>query len=98
MGASGPEERPTRPAGLEAEVRRLRQLAAVAILAAFALAGYALLTRPRPGRVAVAGGVEIRDDQGRLRGSFGLDRNGLPSVKLYDHRGHEQVALAISSG
>ena len=97
MGPSGPEPWAGRIVGVEAEARRLRWLAAGAILAAVTLAGYAVLSGPRPGRMVVAGGLEIRDDQGRLRGSFALDRSGLPAVRLYDHRGHEQVALSIPS-
>jgi hypothetical protein len=97
MGPSGPELWAGRIVGVEAEVRRLRWLAAGAILAAVTLAGYAVLSRPRPGRLVVAGGLEIRDDEGRLRGSFGLDHSGLPAVRLFDHRGHEQVALSIPS-
>lgn len=83
--------------GMEAEVRRLRGLAAVLIVATFALGANAALSRPRPGRAIVAGGLEIRDTDGRLRGTFGLDHHGLPGMKLYDQRGLEQVTLAIPS-
>ncbi|HEY2159626.1 MAG TPA: hypothetical protein VGH33_28640 [Isosphaeraceae bacterium] len=83
--------------GLETEVRRLRLLAAVLIVATLALGGNAALSRPRPGRTLVAGGLEIRDAEGRLRGTFGLDHYQLPGLKLYDQRGGEQVTLAIPS-
>ncbi len=83
--------------GMEAQVRRLRGLAAILIVATFALGANAALSRPRPGRMLVAGGLEIRDADGRLRGTFGLDYSGLPGLKLYDQRGLEQVTLAIPS-
>jgi hypothetical protein len=83
--------------GMAAEVRRLRRLAAALIVAMTVLGGYAALSRPRPGRPVVAGSVEIRDRDGRLRGTFGVDRDGLPGLRLYDHRGSEQVTLAIPS-
>jgi hypothetical protein len=81
--------------GMAAEVRRLRRLAAALVAAMLALIGYAAYSRPRPGRAVVAGSVEIRDKDGRLRGTFGVDRDGLPGLRLYDQRGLEQVALAI---
>jgi hypothetical protein len=83
--------------GLALEVRRLRWLAAVLTVATLGLGANAALSRPRPGRTLVAGGVELRDAEGRLRGSFGLDYNGLPGMKLYDQRGWEQVMLTIPS-
>lgn len=83
--------------GMETEVRRLRILAAVLIAATLALGANAALSRPRPGRTLVASSLEIRDADGRLRGTFGLDYSGLPGVKLYDQRGSEQVTLAIPS-
>jgi hypothetical protein len=69
----------------------------VLIVAALALGSNAALSRPRPGRTLVAGGLEIRDAEGRLRGTFGLDHYELPGLKLYDQRGGEQVTLAIPS-
>ncbi len=82
---------------METEVRRLRVLAAVLIAATLALGANSVLSRPRAGRTLVASAVEIRDAEGRLRGTFGIDRSGLPGVKLYDQRGSEQVTLAIPS-
>jgi hypothetical protein len=82
---------------MEIEVRRLRGLAAALVVATLVLGGHAALSRPRPGRPIVAGSVEIRSQDGKLRGTFGVDHDGLPGLKLYDHRGLEQVTLAIPS-
>jgi hypothetical protein len=97
MELSKVEEMSGRIVGLEAEVRRLRRLVAVPVLATLILGGYAGFSRVRAGRALVVSSVEIRDKDGRLRGSLGLDRYGLPGLRLYDHRGSEQVTLAIPS-
>jgi hypothetical protein len=97
MESSKVEEMSGRIVGLEAEVRRLRRLVAIPIIATLILGGYAGFSRARAGRALVVGSVEIRDNEGRLRGSLGLDRYGLPGLRLYDHRGSEQVVLEIPS-
>jgi hypothetical protein len=97
MELSNVEQMAGRLSGLEAEVRRLRRVAVLPILMALAVAGFAAFTRPRAGRPLTVGSVEIRDREGRLRGAFGVDAVGLPGLKLYDHRGMEQVTLAIPS-
>lgn len=91
------EQMAGRIAGLEAEVRRLRRLVVIPILMALGVAGLAAAARPRPGQPLVVGSIELRDEQGRLRGSFGLDRCGLPGLRLLDHRGLDQVTLSIPS-
>jgi hypothetical protein len=95
MEPSKVEEMAGRLAGLEAEVRRLRRAAVLPIVMVLAVVGFAAFTRPRAGRPLTVGSVEIRDGEGRLRGTFGVDSVGLPGLKLYDHRGFEQVTLAI---
>jgi hypothetical protein len=97
MGSSKEEEMSGRISGLESEVRRLRRIVVIPTLAMLLLGGYMLFSRPHQGRPVMVSSLEIRDKEGRLRGSFGLDRDGLPGLRLYDHRGSEQVALAIPS-
>jgi hypothetical protein len=97
MEPSKAEEMAGRVASLEAEVRRLRRVVVVPIVMALAVAGFAAFSRPRAGRPLTVGSVEIRDEEGRLRGAFGVDPVGLPGLRLYDHRGNEQVTLSIPS-
>ncbi len=97
MDPSKAEQMAARLAGLEAQVRGLRRLLVIPVLMAIVVAGFAAFSRVRPGRTITVGGVEIRDEQGRLRGSFGLDSSGLPGLTLYDQRGLEQIALSIPS-
>jgi hypothetical protein len=97
MEPSKVEQMADRIVGLEAEIRRLRRLVVIPILMTLVVAGFAAFTRPRAGRPLSVGSVEIRDEQGRLRGAFGVDRVGLPGLRLYDHRGLEQVSLSIPS-
>jgi hypothetical protein len=83
--------------GLERENRRLRWVTA-GLLTGFVLLGaMAILSRDRGGRTLEAQRLVIRDQDGRLRGSFGVDRDGLPALKVFDHRGHEQIELGVPS-
>jgi hypothetical protein len=83
--------------GLEQENRRLRGLAMALLAGAIGIGAVAIFPRDRGGRKIEAQQLVIRDKEGRLRGSFGIDRDGLPSLKLYDHRGLEQVMLGVQS-
>lgn len=83
--------------GLERENHRLRWIAGALIVGVLGLGAMAICARDRVGRTLEAQRLVLRDKEGRLRGSFGVDGIGLPSLKLYDHRGLEQIALGIQS-
>jgi hypothetical protein len=83
--------------GLERENRRLRGILMALLAGAVGLGGLAVFPRERGGRKIETQQLVLRDREGRLRGTFGVDRDGLPSLKLYDHRGLEQVELGVQS-
>ena len=91
------EEVAERLDGLERENRRLRGIAMALLAGALGLGALALFPRERGSRKVETQQLVLRDKEGRLRGSFGVDRDGLPSMKLYDHRGLEQVMLGVQS-
>ena len=85
--------------GLERENRRLRGIATALLAGAARMVGPRRhgVTREQRGRKIETQQLVLRDQEGRLRGSFGVDLSGLPSLKIYDHRGLEQVMLGIQS-
>jgi hypothetical protein len=84
--------------GLERENRRLRWVAAGMFIAAAVLATETHLSKgPRTRGVHEVEKVVIRDKEGRLRASFGLDESGMPGLKMYDSRGLEQIVLGTPS-
>jgi hypothetical protein len=82
---------------LERQNRGLRRSSGLIILGACALAAFALLGPRRSAGTIEARRLVIRDHEGRVRGSFGVDSGGLPALKLLDRRGLEQVELGIPS-
>jgi hypothetical protein len=84
--------------GLERENRRLRWVAAGMFVAAAVLATETHFSKaPRVRGVQEVEKLVIRDKEGRLRASFGLDETGLPGLKMYDSRGLEQITLGTPS-
>jgi hypothetical protein len=83
--------------GLERENRRLKWIATAMLTGIVSLGAAALFPRDRGARKLEAQQLVIRDNEGRLRGSFGVDSTGLPALKVYDHRGLEQVMLGVQS-
>ncbi len=83
--------------GLERENRRLRRVAVALLAGVLVLGAFAFLPRGRNGRTIEAERLVLRDKEGRLRGSFGVDKSGLPALKIFDHRGLEQIMLGVQS-
>lgn len=83
--------------GLERENRRLRRIATFLLAGLLGVGALAAATCGRRGRTIEAQNLVLRDREGRLRGSFGVDRSGLPSLKIFDHRGQEQITLGAES-
>lgn len=83
--------------GLERENRRLRWIATAMMAGALSLGAVAIFQRDRGAKKLETQQLVLRDREGRLRGSFGVDPSGLPSLKIYDHRGLEQVMLGVQS-
>ena len=83
---------------LDALQRTNSRLRLTAVGLAVGLIGLAMAAAPPrggAGRTIEAGQLVLRDKEGRVRGSFGVDRSGLPSLKLFDRRGLVQIALGI---
>jgi hypothetical protein len=83
--------------GLERENRRLRWIAGGLLVALLAMGASAILGRERGGRTLDVQRLVIRDKEGRVRGSFGVDHVGLPTLKILDKRGNEQIELGVPS-
>lgn len=83
--------------GLERENHRLRWISGALLVGVLGLGAMAAFARDRGGRTLEVQRLVLRDKEGRLRGSLGVDGGGLPSLKLYDHRGLEQIALGVHS-
>ncbi len=83
--------------GLERENRRLHWIAGGLLLALLAMGASAIFGRDRGGRTLEVQKLVIRDKEGRVRGSFGVDRTGLPALKIVDRRGNEQIELGVPS-
>jgi hypothetical protein len=83
--------------GLERENRTLRWIAGGLLVALLAAGALAMLSRDRGGRTLEAQKLVIRDKEGRIRGSFGVDHIGLPALKILDKRGNEQIELGVPS-
>jgi hypothetical protein len=91
------EEVGARLESLERTNRRLRGAAAVLLAGLVAVAAVAMPGRGRVARTVEAQRLVIRDNDGRIRGSFGVDRIGLPGLKILDHRGLEQIDIGVQS-
>src|SRR5947209_3129688 len=83
--------------GLERENRRLRWIAGGLLVGVVVLGAVAIFGPDRARRTLVAERLVIRDREGRVRASFGLDASGLPGLKIFDRRGLEQIELGIPS-
>lgn len=83
--------------GLERENRRLRWAAGVLLVGVMTLTIVALVGPRRGARTIEAQKLVIRDREGRIRGSFGVDPSGLPGLKIFDRRGLEQIDLGVQS-
>jgi hypothetical protein len=81
--------------GVEHENRRLKWVAGAMFIGMVAFGAMAVLGRRGTGQTLVAERLVIRDAQGRVRGSFGVDRDGLPALKVFDRRGLEQIELGV---
>jgi hypothetical protein len=81
--------------GLERENRRLRWAAGVLLVGMVAFGAIIVVGSRGAARTVVAEKLVIRDSLGRVRGSFGVDRDGLPSLKVFDRRGIEQIELGV---
>jgi hypothetical protein len=97
MAMSTNEAMTERLDGLERENRRLRWIATAMMAGALSLGAVAIFHRDRGAKKLETQQLVLRDQEGRLRGSFGVDEAGLPSLKVYDHRGLEQVMLGVQS-
>jgi len=51
-----------------------------------------------PPRTMAAQEIVLVDARGRTRGALGLNKNGDPSLSIYDHQGTLRSALQISEG
>jgi hypothetical protein len=87
----------TRLDGLERENKRLRWIAGGLLAGLFVVGASGILGRDRGGRTLEAQKLVIRDKEGRVRGSFGVDHMGMPGLKILDRRGNEQIELGVPS-
>jgi hypothetical protein len=83
--------------GLERENRTLRWIAGGLLAGLFAVGAASILSRDRGGRTLDVQKLVIRDKEGRVRGSFGVDNVGLPALKIFDRRGNEQIDFGVPS-
>ncbi len=82
---------------LERENRGLRWVSGGLLLAVVAMGAVAIGGRERGAKTLEAQRLVIRDKEGRIRGSFGVDRAGLPGLKIFDRRGNEQIDIGVPS-
>ncbi len=83
--------------GLERENRMLRWIAVGLAVALLAVGVAPIFGRDRAGRTLEAQKLVIRDAEGRVRGSFGVDHRGLPALKILDRHGNDQIEMGVPS-
>jgi hypothetical protein len=83
--------------GLERANQRLRLTVGLMFAGVFLVTAVTFLGRTPSRKSIETEKIVIRDKEGRVRGSFGLGKDGLPGLLLFDEKGNEQIVLNVPS-